>query len=243
LDKKPVFKRVLLKLSGEVLQGGLSYGIDPAMTASIARQIKEIYSLGVEVAIVIGGGNIFRGLAAAAKGFDRSSADYIGMLATIMNSIALQDAIEKLGVQTRLQSAIEMNKVAEPYVRRRAKRHLEKGRIVIFGGGTGSPFFSTDTAAALRAVEIDADVILKGTKVDGIYSDDPMKNKKARIIKKLTYLDVLKKELRVMDSTAISLCKENDLPILVFNLYKEGNIKRVVLGENIGSIVNGGAHK
>ena len=243
MDKKPVFKRVLLKLSGEVLQGGLSYGIDPAMTASIARQIKEIYSLGVEVAIVIGGGNIFRGLAAAAKGFDRSSADYIGMLATIMNSIALQDAIEKLGVQTRLQSAIEMNKVAEPYVRRRAKRHLEKGRIVIFGGGTGSPFFSTDTAAALRAVEIDADVILKGTKVDGIYSDDPMKNKKARIIKKLTYLDVLKKELRVMDSTAISLCKENDLPILVFNLYKEGNIKRVVLGENIGSIVNGGAHK
>jgi len=237
--KKPVFKRVVLKLSGEALQGRLGYGIDYTVTASIARQIKEIKLLGVEVAIVIGGGNIFRGTIGVKKGIDRVNADYMGMLATIINGLALQDALEKEGVFTRVQTAIAMQQIGEPYIRRRAMRHIEKGRVVIFVGGTGNPYFTTDTTAALRASEIGAEVILKATKVDGIYSSDPVKNKNARKFETLRYIDVLKKGLKVMDATATSLCMDNNLPIVVFNLMKEGNIKRVITGEKIGTVVKG----
>ena len=236
---KSAFKRIVLKLSGEALQGRFGSGIDYAVTASIAKQIKGVKALGVDIAIVIGGGNIFRGVPASAKGIDRVSADYMGMLATVINGIALQDALEKVGVFTRVQTAIAMEELAEPYIRRRAIRHFEKGRVVIFVGGTGNPYFTTDTTAALRAIEIGADVILKATKVDGVYSSDPVKNKNARKYNTLKYIDVLKKGLKVMDATATSLCMDNKLPIIVFNLMKEGNIKRVVAGEKIGTVVKG----
>ena len=229
----------MLKLSGEALQGRLGFGIDYDITASIARQVKEIRKLGVEVAIVIGGGNIFRGVTGSIKGIDRVNADYMGMLATIINGLAMQDALEKNGVYTRVQTAIAMAQIGEPFIRRRAIRHLEKGRVVIFVGGTGNPYFTTDTTAALRAIEIGADVILKATKVDGVYSSDPLKNKKARKYEGLRYIDVLKKGLKVMDATAISLCMDNNLPIIVFSLTREGNIKRVITGEKIGTIVKG----
>lgn len=236
--KKPVYKRVLLKLSGEALQGDLGYGIDPKVAASIAEQIKEVHELGIDLAVVIGAGNIFRGLQASKAGMDRATADYIGMLATIINSMVLQDALEKRGVHTRVQSAIEVKELAEPYIRRRAMRHLEKGRVIIFAAGTGNPYFTTDTAAALRAIEINADVILKATKVDGVYTDDPKKNKKAKKFDKLRYIDVLKKRLHVMDATAISLCMDNELPIIVFDLIKPGNILKVITGHSIGTLVN-----
>lgn len=236
---KPVFKRVVLKLSGEALQGRLGYGIDYDAVASIARQIKEVKALGVEVAIVIGGGNIFRGISGSIKGIDRAAADYMGMLATVINGLALQDALEKNGVFTRVQTAIAMQQLAEPYIRRRAIRHLEKGRAVVFVGGTGNPYFTTDTTAALRAIEIGADVILKATKVDGVYSSDPVKNKRARKYDSLRYIDVLKKGLKVMDATATSLCMDNKLPIIVFNMLKAGNIKKVIMGEKIGTVVKG----
>ncbi|MGZ3493197.1 MAG: UMP kinase [Thermodesulfobacteriota bacterium] len=236
---RPRYKRILLKLSGEVLTGEGSYGIDPGVIRSIAREVKEVKKLGVEIAIVIGGGNIFRGIAASARGMDRASADYMGMLATVMNGVALQDSLEKLHVQTRVQTAIEMREVAEPYIRRRAIRHLEKGRVVIFAGGTGNPYFTTDTAASLRAMEIGADVILKATKVDGVYDADPMLHKGAHKYDELTYLDVLKKRLKVMDATAISLSMDNKVPIIVFNLKKKGNVKRVLLGEKVGTKVKG----
>ena len=234
---KPVFKRIVLKLSGEALQGNLGYGIDYNVLISIARQIKEVKSLGVEMAIVIGGGNIFRGIAGSTKGMDRASADYMGMLATVLNALALQDALEKNGVFTRVQSAIEMEELAEPYIRRRAIRHLEKGRVVIFAGGTGNPYFTTDTTAALRAIEIGAEVILKATKVDGVYSSDPVKNKNAKRYETLRYIDVLKRGLKVMDATATSLCMDNELPIIVFSMKKDGNIKRVIMGEKIGTTI------
>lgn len=235
----PKYRRILLKLSGEALAGKLGYGIDPEIIASIAEEVREVVDLGVQVALVIGGGNIFRGVAAASRGMDRASADYMGMLATVMNSLALQDALEKIRVVTRVQSAIEMQEVAEPYIRRRAVRHLEKGRVVIFGAGTGNPYFTTDTAASLRAMEIGAEVILKATKVDGVYSADPAKDKNAVKFPTLTYLDVLKRGLQVMDATATSLCMDNNLPIVVFDLTSTGNIKKVVLGEPIGTIVKG----
>lgn len=235
---KAVYKRIVLKLSGESLQGKLGYGIDPDAVNSIAEQIKEIRRLGVEVAVVIGGGNIYRGIPATNHhGIDRSTADYMGMLATVINSMALQDVLERMGVFTRVQTAIQMQQIAEPYIRRRAIRHLEKGRVVIFAGGTGNPYFTTDTTAALRAMEIGAEVILKATKVDGVYSRDPYLDKKAKKFQKLSYIEVLKKGLKVMDATAVSLCMDNNLPIIVFNLLKSGNIKRVVLGEKIGTIV------
>jgi uridylate kinase len=237
--KRPQYKRILLKISGEVLSGEGEYGIDPAVIQDIAQEIKKVRSLGVEVAIVIGGGNIFRGMAASARGMDRASADDMGMLATIMNGIALQDALEKIQIHTRVQTAIEMREIAEPYIRRRAIRHLEKGRVVIFAGGTGNPYFTTDTAASLRAMEISADVILKATKVDGIYDADPLLHKHAHKYDELTYLDLLKKQLKVIDATAISLCMDHHIPIIVFNLKKRGNIKRVVLGEKIGTKVRG----
>ncbi|MDP3920985.1 MAG: UMP kinase [Candidatus Omnitrophota bacterium] len=236
--KKPVYKRILLKLSGEALQGKLGYGVDPEVATSIAEQIKEIFDLKIDVACVIGAGNIFRGLQASQAGMDRSTADYIGMLATIINSMVLQDALEKIGVPTRVQSAIDVQELAEPYIRRRAIRHLEKRRVIIFAGGTGNPYFTTDTAATLRAIEIGADVILKATKVDGVYTSDPVKNKNAKKFKSLHYIDVLRKRLKVMDSTAISLCMDNKLPLIVFNLTKHGNIRRVVTGENIGTRVH-----
>ena len=235
--KRPAFKRIVLKLSGEALQGNLDYGIDYNVLISIARQIKEVKSLGVEMAIVIGGGNIFRGIAGSTKGMDRASADYMGMLATVLNALALQDALEKNGVFTRVQSAIEMEALAEPYIRRRAIRHLEKGRVVIFAGGTGNPYFTTDTTAALRAIEIGAEVILKATKVDGVYSSDPVKNKNAKRYDTLRYIDVLKKGLKVMDATATSLCMDNELPIIVFSMKKAGNIKRVIMGKKIGTTI------
>lgn len=234
---KPKFKRIVLKISGEALQGERSYGIDTKIVASVARQIKEVSDLGIEVAVVVGGGNIFRGLTAASRGMDRAAADYMGMLATVINGLALQDALEKIGVFTRVQSAIEMQELAEPYIRRRAIRHLEKGRAIIFVAGTGSPYFSTDTTAALRANEIGAQVILKATKVDGVYSSDPQKDKSAKKYDQLAYIEVLKRGLKIMDATAISLCMDNNLPIIVFNLRKSGNIKRIVLGEKIGTIV------
>mgnify|MGYP001377282826 CR=1 FL=1 len=238
-DAKPAYRRILLKLSGEALAGNQGYGIDPNVIVGIAEEIREVTALGTQVALVIGGGNIFRGVAAASKGMDRASADYMGMLATVMNSLAMQDALEKVGVATRVQSAIEMQQVAEPYIRRRAVRHLEKGRVVIFGAGTGNPYFTTDTAASLRAMEIGAEVILKATKVDGVYTADPAKDKDAVKFPTLTYLDVLKRGLQVMDATATSLCMDNHLPIEVFDLTCRGNIMRVVLGEAIGTIVKG----
>jgi uridylate kinase len=237
--KRIQYKRILLKISGEVLSGDGDYGIDPKVIREIAQEIKEVKDLGVEVAIVIGGGNIFRGVAASAKGMDRASADYMGMLATVMNGLALQDALEKIDVHTRVQTAIEMREVAEPYIRRRAIRHLEKGRVVIFAGGTGNPYFTTDTTASLRAMEIGAEAILKGTKVDGIYNADPLLNKRAQKYDELTYLEVLKKQLKVMDATAISLCIDYHIPIIVFDLKKRGNIKRVILGERVGTKVKG----
>jgi uridylate kinase len=239
MSRKPSYKRIMLKLSGEALAGQQGYGIDPDIIRGIAKEIREVVDLGVQLAIVIGGGNIFRGLAASSAGMDRASADYMGMLATVMNSLALQDALEKAGVITRVQSAIEMQAIAEPYIRRRAVRHLEKGRVVIFGAGTGNPFFTTDTAASLRAIEIGAEIILKATKVDGVYNADPAKDKNAVKYDQLSYLDVLKQGLEVMDSTATSLCMDNDLPILVFDLTTSGNIQRVVCGEQIGTVVKG----
>jgi len=239
MAQQPCYKRILLKLSGEALAGQQGYGIDPDIIRGIATEIRGVADLGVQIAIVIGGGNIFRGVAASSMGMDRASADYMGMLATVMNSLALQDALEKAGVVTRVQSAIEMQEIAEPYIRRRAVRHLEKGRVVIFGAGTGNPFFTTDTAASLRAIEIGAEIILKATKVDGVYNADPVKDKDAVKYDQLTYLDVLKQGLQVMDSTAISLCMDNDLPILVFDLTSCGNIQSVVCGEQIGTIIKG----
>ena len=236
---QPVYQRVLLKLSGEAMMGDQEYGIDPRVVQTVAQEVREIRTLGVEVAIVIGGGNIYRGVAASAEGMDRTSADHMGMLATVINSLALQDALEKMGVFTRVLSAIEMNRIAEPYIRRRAVRHLEKGRVVIFAGGTGNPFFTTDTAAALRAMEVKSQVILKATKVDGVYDRDPLVNPKAKKFEKLSYIQVLNLGLRIMDATAISLCMENRLPIIVFNLAQRGNIKRVVLGRKIGTIIGG----
>ncbi len=233
--KKPIYKRVVLKLSGEALQGGFGYGIDYKVVKSLAEQIKEVHQLKIDIACVIGGGNIFRGAQASQQGMDRSTADYIGMLATLINSMVLQDLLEKIGVHTRVQSAIEIKELAEPYIRRRAMRHLEKGRVVIFAAGTGNPYFTTDTAAALRAIEIGADAILKATKVDGVYDKDPVKNKRAKKFDRLRYIDVLKKRLQVMDATAISLCMDNRLPIVVFNLSRAGNIRRVISGENIGT--------
>jgi uridylate kinase len=237
--KKIQFKRILLKISGEVLTGERDYGIDPEVIRGIAQEVKAVKNLGVAVAIVIGGGNIFRGMAASAKGMDRASADYMGMLATVLNSLALQDALEKIDVHTRVQTAIEMREIAEPYIRRRAIRHLEKGRVVIFAGGTGNPYFTTDTAASLRAMEIGAEVILKGTKVDGVYDTDPLLDKRARKYNGLTYMEVLKRQLKVMDATAVSLCMSYQIPIIVFNLKKRGNIKRAILGERVGTIVKG----
>lgn len=233
------YKRILLKLSGEALMGAQGYGIDPAVIRQIAEEVKSLVDQGLELALVVGGGNIFRGLAASAKGMDRSTGDYMGMLATVMNSLALQDGLEKAGVDTRVQSAIEMREVAEPFIKRRAMRHLEKGRVVIFAAGTGNPYFTTDTAASLRAVEIGAEVLLKATKVDGVYDSDPAKNPNAVKYQQLSYMEVLSKELKVMDSTAISLCKDTGLPIIVFNLNEPGNIERVVRGEPIGTYVGG----
>jgi len=237
---KSVYKRIVLKISGEALQGKKTHGIDPEVLIAISRQIKEIRDLSVDVAVVLGAGNIWRGqenTACRGLDMDRSVADYMGMLATVINGLALQDALEKAGVPTRVMTAIEMQKIAEPYIRRRAIRHLEKGRVVIFVAGTGNPYFTTDTAAALRAMEVNADAILKATKVDGVYSADPMKVKDAKKFGRLKYIDVLKKGLKVMDATAVSLCMDNKLPIVVFNLNRLGNIRRVVLGENIGTVV------
>jgi uridylate kinase len=234
---KPVFKRILLKLSGEALAAGQGFGVDNTRVHEVAAEIKEVLALGVEMAIVVGGGNFFRGVAEQARDMDRVSADHMGMLATVINALALQDAIEKQGVHVRVMSAIEMNQVAEPFIRRRAIRHLEKGRVVIFAAGTGNPYFSTDTAASLRAMEIKADVIMKATKVDGIYDADPVKVKDAIMLPQISYIEVLKQGLRVMDATAISLCQENNLPILIFNLNTRGNIQRVVMGEKVGSLV------
>jgi uridylate kinase len=233
----PVYHRVLLKLSGEALMGEQQFGIDPTVANRIAVDIGEIQQLGVQTAVVIGGGNLFRGLAASAKGMDRATADYMGMLATVINGLALQDALEKINVVTRVASAIEMRAVAEPFIRRRAVRHLEKGRVVVFAAGTGNPYFTTDTAAALRAMEIKADVILKGTKVDGIYTADPMLDKTATKYQEISYLKVLEQGLKVMDATAISLCMDNRLPIVVFNLRTAGNLKRAIMGEPIGTTV------
>jgi uridylate kinase len=235
--KSPAYKRVLLKLSGEALLGEKTFGIDRKFTDYLAREIGDIHSLGVQVAAVVGGGNIFRGVSDNAQGMDRVSADHMGMLATVINALALQDALERAGVFTRVLSAIEMREVAEPFIRRRAMRHMEKGRVVIFAGGTGNPYFSTDTAAALRAMEVKAEIILKGTKVDGIYDSDPAKNPKARKFDRVTYLEVLQKGLRVMDTTAISLCLDNGLPIIVYNLRKKGNLKQIVTGKRIGTLV------
>ena len=235
--ESPFYKKILLKLSGEALMGDQEFGISSDVITSYAKQIKEIVDLGVEVSIVIGGGNIFRGLSGAAQGVDRVTGDHMGMLATVINSLALQNSIEKLGVPTRVQTAIEMPKVAEPFIKRRAQRHLEKGRVVIFGAGTGNPYFTTDTAAALRAIEMETDVVIKATKVDGIYDKDPVKYPDAKKYETVTYNEVLAKDLKVMDATAISLCRENKLPIIVFNSLIEGNLKRVVMGEHIGTTV------
>ena len=238
-NAKPKYRRVLLKLSGEALGGAAGIGICPEVIHDMARQIGEVRALGVEIVIVVGGGNIFRGLAGSERGIERATGDYMGMLATVINALALQDALEKAGVATRVMSAISMSQVAEPFIRRRAVRHLEKGRVVIFGGGTGNPYFSTDTAAALRANEIGAEVILKATKVDGIYDSDPKKNPNAKRFSKIRYIDCLQKQLKVMDSTAFSLCLDNKMPIIVFDLFKPHNIKRVVLGEKVGTLVTG----
>jgi uridylate kinase len=232
------YKRVILKVTGEIFGGAEKYGIDGPTIRSFAEEIKDVKALGCEMALVIGGGNIFRGAQLSEGGMERATADYMGMLATVINSLALQDALEKLGVSTRVMSAIEMRQVAEPYIRRRATRHLEKGRVVIFAGGTGNPYFTTDTTASLRAMEIGAEVILKATKVPGVYDADPLKHEGAKMYGRLSYIEVLNKELKVMDSTAISLCMDNHLPIVVFNLMEKGNIKRVVCGEEIGTIVS-----
>jgi uridylate kinase len=234
----PVFKRILLKLSGEALAANQGFGVDPIRVHEIAAEIQDVHSLGVQIAIVIGGGNFFRGVAEQAREMDRVTADHMGMLATMINALALQDALEKRGVYSRVMSAIEMHEVAEPFIRRRAIRHMEKDRVVIFGAGTGNPYFSTDTAASLRAMEIKADVILKATKVDGIYDADPVIVKDAKMFDQISYMEVLKKGLKVMDATAISLCKDNNLPIIIFNLNRSGNIRRVVTGEKIGSLVS-----
>ncbi|MBD1861131.1 MULTISPECIES: UMP kinase [Trichocoleus] len=234
-----VYQRVLFKLSGEALMGDLAYGIDPAVVQAIAQEVSDVVATGVQVAIVVGGGNIFRGVKGAAAGMDRATADYIGMIATVMNAMTLQDSLEQMGVPTRVQTAIAMQEVAEPYIRRRAIRHLEKGRVVIFGAGSGNPFFTTDTTAALRAAEISADVLFKATKVDGVYDSDPHQNPNARRYQSLTYAHVLQQDLRVMDSTAIALCKDNNIPIIVFDLSVRGNILRAVTGETIGTIVGG----
>ena len=236
---RPAYKRVLLKLSGEALMGKHSSGIDQEVVGAVAAEIREVVALGVQLGIVIGGGNIFRGLAASAEGMERTCADYMGMLATVINSLALQSALERAGVPARVQTAIEMKEVAEPFIQRRAIRHLEKGRVVIFAAGTGNPYFTTDTAATLRAVEIKADIILKATKVDGVYDRDPVRYADAMMYDKISYTEVLTKNLKVMDATAISLCRDNGLPLSVFNLQKAGNIKRVICGENVGTIVGG----
>jgi uridylate kinase len=238
MSAKPFYKRILLKISGEALMGEQGYGIDPETITRIAAEIKDLHTLGVETAIVVGGGNIFRGVALSAKGMDRASADYMGMLATVMNALAMQDALEKQGVFTRVMTAIEMHEIAEPFIRRRAIRHVEKGRLVIFAAGTGNPYFTTDSAAALRALEIKADAILKATKVDGIYTADPTKDSTATMFDRISYLDVIQRDLKVMDTSAISLCRERNLPIHVFNLYIPGNIVRVVCGEKVGTIVS-----
>lgn len=235
--ESPFYKKILLKLSGEALMGDQEFGISSDVITSYAKQIKGIVDLGVEVSIVIGGGNIFRGISGAAQGVDRVTGDHMGMLATVINSLALQNSIEKLGVPTRVQTAIEMPKIAEPFIKRRAQRHLEKGRVVIFGAGTGNPYFTTDTAAALRAIEMETDVVIKATKVDGIYNKDPIKYSDAEKYQTITYNEVLAKDLKVMDATAISLCRENKLPIIVFNSLIEGNLKKVVMGEHIGTTV------
>lgn len=240
---KNKYKRILLKLSGEAFMGDQNYGIDPKVIERIAGEVKEVVQMGVEVALVIGGGNIFRGISGASSGMDRASADYMGMLATVMNSLALQDHLEKAGIYTRVMAALRMEAVAEPYIRRRAIRHLEKGRVVIFAAGTGNPYFTTDTAASLRAMEIEADAVLKATRVDGVYNKDPLKHKDATKFGHLTYLDVLQKGLQVMDATAISLCMDHHLPIVVFDMNRPGNIKRVVAGESIGTIVSDGEAK
>ena len=232
------YKRILLKLSGEALMGGKEFGVDTTVINTIAQEIKDVHNLGIEIAVVIGGGNIFRGVSASAKGMDRATADYVGMLATVINSLMLQDALEKNGIFTRVMSAIEMKELAEPYIRRRAVRHLEKNRVIIFAAGTGNPYFTTDTAASLRAMEIHADVILKGTKVDGVYDSDPMKNPAAKRYEGLKFLDVLKDGLKVMDATAISLCMDNNLPIIVFSIKVPGNLVRIVTGEPIGTLVS-----
>ena len=237
MSEPAVFKRVLLKLSGEALLGEKSFGIDRTFTSYLATEIGTIHSIGLEVAVVVGGGNIFRGVSDSAKGMDRVSADHMGMLATVINGIALQDALEREGLQTRVLSAIEMREVAEPFIRRRAMRHLEKGRVVIFAGGTGNPYFSTDTAAALRAMEIKAEIILKATKVDGIYDADPKTHPQAKRFERLTYIEVLKRGLKVMDTTAISLCMDNRMPIVVYDLSKKGNLRRLVMGEKVGTVV------
>jgi len=234
------YHRVLLKLSGEALAGPGKYGIDPGVVRVFAEQVKEVHELGCELALVIGGGNIYRGIGGSAQGIDRVTGDYMGMLATLINALALQNSLEKLGVTTRVMSAIAMERIAEPYIRRRATRHLEKRRVVIFGGGTGNPYFSTDTAAGLRAMEIGAEVIFKATKVDGVFDADPLENADAKKYGELTYIEVLNRNLKVMDSTAISLCMDNNLPILVFNLLQEGNIRRAVLGEQLGTLVHEG---
>ena len=234
----PQYKRVLLKLSGESLMGPKGFGIDHQVVQKISLELKEIQEMGVGLAVVIGGGNIFRGTSEEAGGMDRSTADYIGMLATVMNAMTLQDSLENLGAHTRVLSAIEIQKVVEPYIRRRAMRHLEKGRIIILAAGTGNPYFSTDTAASLRAMEIRADIIMKATKVDGVFDSDPFKNPQATMFDKLNFLEVLNKNLKVMDSTAISLCMDNQMPILVFNLFKGGNIRRAILGEKVGTLVS-----
>jgi uridylate kinase len=238
MSAKPFYKRILLKISGEALMGEQGYGIDPETITRIAAEIKDLHTLGVETAIVVGGGNIFRGVALSAKGMDRASADYMGMLATVMNALAMQDALEKQGVFTRVMTAIEMHEIAEPFIRRRSIRHVEKGRLVIFAAGTGNPYFTTDSAAALRALEIKADAILKATKVDGIYTADPTKDSTATMFDRISYLDVIQRDLKVMDTSAISLCRERNLPIHVFNLYIPGNIVRVVCGEKVGTIVS-----
>ena len=237
-SNKPYYSSILLKLSGEALQGEQGYGIDNDILNRIAREISEVSKLGVRISIVIGGGNIYRGVSAAADGMDRTTADYMGMLATAINSIALQHFLEKHGLVTRVQSALELNRVAEPYIQRRALRHLEKGRVVIFAAGTGNPYFTTDTAASLRALEINADIILKATKVNGVYDKDPNKFKDAKMFKSLKYMQVLEKELAIMDSTAISLCKDNKIPICVFNLFQKDNIKKIVMGKKVGTTVN-----
>jgi uridylate kinase len=232
------YKRILLKLSGEALMGDQTFGISPFMIQYVADEVCSIVGLGIQIAVVVGGGNIFRGIAASSYGMDRASADHMGMLATVINSLALQDALEKKGVQTRVQTAISMHEVAEPYILRRAVRHLEKGRVVIFAAGTGNPYFTTDTAAVLRAQEIHAEILLKATKVDGVYDSDPAKNKEAKFVKKITYMQALERQLRVMDMTAISLAMDNSLPLIIFNLNQKGNIRKVVCGEEVGSRIN-----